>query len=94
MENMNVKIIRNLIEECSLELNADVAIASDVLQYQNTFKNLLGTVKSGGFIITSESPDVSKSIIDNYNIICISKFYVDNRIYYLLKKVRFLFLYI
>lgn len=92
MEKKNVKIIRNSLNKCLIELNADVTIASDILQSTNDFKNLLGKVKCGGFIITSESANISKCILDNYNIINISLYYVDNRALYLLRKVRLLVL--
>lgn len=87
---MDVKMIGKSLENGPIESDAHVAIAFDVLQSQVKLNNLAETVKSGGFIITSESSNVSQSIVENSNLVLISKLSAEDRTFYLLRKVKWL----
>jgi len=53
--------------------NAHVVVAFDVLQSQNELTNLAETVNDSSFVITSETNNVSQSLIENIGLIFISK---------------------
>jgi len=84
---MEVKMTNKSLENSPIESNAHVAIAFDVLQSQNKLNNLTESVKDGGFIIISESDNVSQSLVDNSNLAFISKLSAEDRTFYLLRKV-------
>ncbi|XP_022172738.1 fatty acid synthase-like isoform X2 [Myzus persicae] len=84
---LEVKMINKSLENGPIESNAHVVVAFDVLQSQNKLNNLAETVKDGGFVITSETNNISLSLIENSNLIFISKSSADNRTFYLLRKV-------
>jgi len=84
---MEVKMINKSLENGPIESNAHVAIAFDVLQSQNKLNNLAETVKDGGFVLTSESNNVSQSLIENSNLVFISKLSAEDRTFFLLRKV-------
>jgi fatty acid synthase, animal type len=84
---MEVKMINKSLENGPIESNAHVAIAFDVLQSQNKLNNLAETVKDGGFVLTSESNNVSQSFIENSNLVFISKLSAEDRTFFLLRKV-------
>jgi len=87
---MEVKMIGKSLENGPIESNAHVAIAFDVLQSQNKLNNLAETVKDGGFVLLSESSNVSESLIENSNLVFISKLSAEDRTFYLLRKVKWL----
>lgn len=87
---MEVKMTNKSLESGPIESNAHVAIAFDVLQSQNKLNNLTESVKDGGFIITSESDNVPQSLVENSNLIFISKLSAEDRTFYLLRKVMWL----
>ncbi|XP_060839445.1 fatty acid synthase-like isoform X1 [Rhopalosiphum padi] len=84
---MEVKMINKSLENGPIESNAHVAIAFDVLQSQNKLNNLAETVKDGGFVLTSESNNVSQSLIENSNLVFISKLSAEDRTFFLLRKL-------
>jgi len=84
---LEVKMINKSLENSPAEFNAHVAVAFDVLQSQDKLKNLAETVKDGGFVITSESNNISQSFVENSNLIFISKLSTEDRTFYLLRKV-------
>ncbi|CAI6345632.1 unnamed protein product [Macrosiphum euphorbiae] len=84
---LEVKMINKSLENCPIESNAHVVVAFDVLQSQNKLNNLAETVKDGGFVITSEANNISHSLIENSDLIFISKLSADDRTFYLLRKV-------
>lgn len=86
---LDVKTNSKSLENGPIETNAHIAIAFDVLQSQNSLNNLAETVKPGGFIIASESNGVSESTIEKSNLVLISKSSVENKTYYLLRKVKY-----
>lgn len=88
MEPLEVKIINKSLDDGPIETNSHIAIAFDVLRFQTKLKNLIETVKTGGFILISESNDVSEITVEKSNLVLISKFYTDSKIFYLLRKVR------
>lgn len=88
MGPLDVKMNSKSLENGPIETNAHIAIAFNVLQSQNSLNNLAETVKPGGFIIISESNGVSESAIEKSNLLLISKLVVENKTYYLLRKVR------
>jgi len=85
---MEVKMVNKSLDNGPLESNAHVVVAFDVLQSQTKLNNLAETVKSGGFIITSESSNISESVIKKSNLVFISKLSAEDRIFYLLRKVN------
>lgn len=85
---MEVKMVNKSLDNGPIESNAHVAIAFDVLQSEKHLSNLAETVKSGGFVLTSESGGVPESAIDKSNLVLISKLSADGRTFYLLRKVR------
>lgn len=85
---MDVKMIGKSLENGPIESNAHVAIAFDVLQSQNKLNNLTETIKPGGFVITSESNNVSENIIEKSNLVFISKLSAEDKTFYLLRKVK------
>jgi len=86
---MGVKMVNKSLENGPIESNAHVVIAFDVLPSPNKLSNLAETVKAGGFAIASESNNVSEGAIEKNGFIFISKLSADDRVYYLLRKVRF-----
>jgi len=84
---LEVKMINKSLENGPIESNAHVVVAFDVLQSQNKLNNLAETVKDGGFVITSEANNISQSLIENSDLIFISKLSADDRTFYLLRKV-------
>jgi len=87
---MEVKMINKSLENGPIESNAHVAIAFDVLQSQNKLNNLAETVMDCGFVLISESINVSQSLIENSNLVIISKLSAEDRTFYLLRKVKLL----
>lgn len=88
---MEIKMINKSLENGPLESNAHVVIAFDVLQSPNKLSNLAETIKSGGFIIASESNDVPESVIEKSNLSFISKLSAEDKKFYLLRKVIFFY---
>lgn len=88
MDPLEVKIINNSLENGPIESNAHIAIGFDVLKSKTKLNNLTETIKPGGFILTSESNDVSENDIENNDLVLVSKLYADTNIFYLLRKVR------
>lgn len=78
------------LENGPIDSNAHVAIAFDVLQSQNKLNNLTESVKDGGFVLISESNNVPQSLIENSNLVLISKLSAEDRTFYLLRKVMWL----
>lgn len=89
---MEIKMINKSLENGPLESNAHVVIAFDVLQSPNKLNNLAETIKSGGFIIASESIDVPESAVTKSNLALISKLSAEDKKFYLLRKVSFFLL--
>jgi len=85
---LEVKMTNKSLENGPIESNAHIAIAFDVLQSEAKLNNLAETVKSGGFVLTSESSNVSESVIEKSNLIFIGKLSADSRTFYLLRKVN------
>lgn len=86
---MEIKMTNKSLDNGPLESNAHVVIAFDVLQSPNKLNNLAETIKSGGFIIASESIDVPESVIAKSNLALISKLSAEDKKFYLLRKVSF-----
>lgn len=84
---LEVKMINKSLENGPIESNAHVAIAFDVLESKNKLNNLVDTVKDGGFILLSETNNISQTLVENSNLILISKLSADGRTFYLLRKV-------
>jgi len=84
---LEVKMINKSLENGPIESNAHVAIAFDVLESKNKLNNLVDTIKDGGFIILSETNNISQTLVENSNLILISKLSADGRTFYLLRKV-------
>lgn len=84
---LEVKMINKSLESGPIESNAHVAIAFDVLQSQNKLNNLTETVKDGGFVLTSELNNMSESLVENSQLVFISKLSAEGRTFYLLRKV-------
>jgi len=57
------------------------------MQSQNKLNNLTESVKEGGFVLVSESNNVPQSLIENSNLVLISKLSAEDRTFYLLRKV-------
>lgn len=89
---MDVKMINKSLDNGPIESNAHLAIAFDVLQSQNKLDNLALTVKPGGFVLVSESKNVTESIIDKSGLVFISKLSAEDQSFYLLRKVMLFFL--
>lgn len=85
---MDVKMISKSLENGPIESNAHVAIAFDVLQSPTKLQNLAETVKPGGFILSSESLNVSENAIEKSNLVFISKLSTEDKTFYLLRKVN------
>lgn len=81
-------MINKSLDNGPIESNAHVAIAFDVLKSETQLNNLAETVKPGGFILTSESSNVPESLIEKCNLILISKLSADDKVFYLLRKVK------
>jgi fatty acid synthase, animal type len=86
---LEVKMINKSLENGPIESNAHVAVAFDVLESKTKLNNLVETVKDGGFILLSEANNVSQSLVENGDLIFISKLSADDRTFYLLRKVHF-----
>ncbi|KAE9527019.1 hypothetical protein AGLY_013667 [Aphis glycines] len=84
---LEVKMINKSLENGPIESNAHVAIAFDVLESKNKLNNLVDTVKDGGFILLSETNNISQTLVENSNLILISKLSADGRTFYLLRKL-------
>jgi len=84
---LEVKTINKSLENGPIESNAHVVVAFDVLKSQNKLNHLAETVKDGGFVITSEINNISQSLMENSDLIFISKLSADDRTFYLLRKV-------
>lgn len=85
---MEVKMINKSLENGPIESNAHVAIAFNVLQSQDKLNNLSQSIKSGGFVITSESKNMSESAIEKSDLVLISKLSAEDQTFYLLRKVK------
>jgi len=85
---LEVKLSSKSLDKGLLESNAHIAVAFDVLQSDTKLNNLVESVKSGGFIITSESINVPESAINKSNLVFISKLSVEDTTFYLLRKVN------
>lgn len=81
-------MINKSLENGPIDTNAHVAIAFDVLESETLLNNLAETVKAGGFVLTSESSNVPEKAIEESNLVLISKLSADDRVFYLLRKVR------
>lgn len=81
-------MVNKSLESGPIDSNAHVVIAFDVLQSEIKLNNLAETLKPGGFAFTSESNNVSESIIEKSNLVFISKVSIDDTTFYLLRKVR------
>lgn len=84
---MEIKMINKSLENGPIESNAHIAIAFDVLQSQTKLNNLAETIRAGGFILSSESNNISESLIEKSNLAFISKLSAEDRTFYLLRKV-------
>ncbi|VVC29836.1 Hypothetical protein CINCED_3A014905 [Cinara cedri] len=84
---MEVKMNAKSLESGPLDSNAHIAIAFDVLQSLSKLNNLTETVKSGGFVIISESTNISDSVIGKSNLELISKILTEERTFFLLRKL-------
>lgn len=88
LEPLDVKMVNKSLENGPIESNAHVAIAIDVLQSQTKLKNLAETVKIGGFVLAVEFNDIPENAIVKSNFVLVSKLSVENKTFYLLRKVR------
>lgn len=88
LESLEVKTNNKSLESGPIESNAHIAIAFNVLQSETKLINLAATLKSGGFVITSETNSVSEGVIEKSNLVFISKLSTENKTIYLLRKVR------
>lgn len=87
---MDVKMINKSLENGPIESNAHIVIAFDVLQSENKLKNLAETVKPNGFVLTCETKKVIENSIEKSGLILINKLLVEDNVFYLLRKVKFL----
>lgn len=81
-------MVNKSLDNGPIESNAHVAIAFDVVESEILLNNLAETLKAGGFVLTSESSNVSEKAIEKSNLVLISKLFADGRTLYLLRKVR------
>lgn len=88
LESLEIKTNNKSLENGPIESNAHIAIAFNVLHSETKLTNLTQTLKSGGFIITSEANSMSESVIEKTNLVFISKLSAENKTFYLLRKVR------
>lgn len=87
---MDVKMINKPLENGPVESNAHIVIAFDVLQSENKLKNLAESVKTDGFILTCENKNVIENYIEKTGLVLISKLPLEDNVFYLLRKVKFL----
>jgi len=87
---MEVKMNGKSLENGPIDSNAHVAIAFDVLQSADKLNYLAETVKDGGFVLLSEASDVPQALIEDSNLVFISKLSAEDRTFYLLRKVKWL----
>lgn len=88
LEPLDVKMVNKSLENGPIESNVHIAIAIDVLQSQTKLKHLAETVKIGGFVLVVEFHDVPENVIVKNNFLLVSKLSVENKTFYLLRKVR------
>jgi len=88
LDPLEIKITNKSLENGPIESNAHIVIASNVLQSQTKLNYLADTVKSGGFVLVSEHNGIPESAIENSNLVLVSKLSLEDKSFYLLRKVR------
>lgn len=84
---MEVKMVEKSLENGPIDSNAHIVVTFDALQSLPKLKNLAESVKNGGFVLLSESTNVSESAIEKSNLVFISKISTKERTFFLLRKV-------